>query len=265
MANARFERIIDYINRHGEASAQTLAEQFGVSPVTIRRDLMLLEQNGRITRTHGGAIPSKPGVVEFAFQERGARNADEKRAIALAVASTFKRGCTVALDNGTTALEIAKAITATEGLTVLTCSLAIAAVLQAHENVETVLLGGTVRRGSPDLTGWLTEETLQRFHVDYAIVGTDGLTHEGAYAAAVDLARICEAMLKVATTSILVADHSKVGQPSFVRYATLKQFDRVVTDTGVPAAQRKWLNASARQVDYVDVVRRTKGLGKDVS
>jgi DeoR/GlpR family transcriptional regulator of sugar metabolism len=256
VANVRFERIVDFVNRNGEASAQALAEHFGVSPVTIRRDLMLLERSGRVTRTHGGAIPSKPGVVEFAFQERGARNAEEKHAIALAVALSLKPGCTVALDSGTTTLEVAKAISSLEGLTVLTCSLAIAAVLQAYDSVETVLLGGTLRRGSPDLTGWLTEETLQRFRVDYAIVGADGITPEGAYASAVDLARICEAVLKAGTSTVLVADHSKMGRPSFVRYATLKQFDRVVTDSGVPATARKWLNTSARQVEYVELGRR---------
>ncbi|MFA6240607.1 MAG: DeoR/GlpR family DNA-binding transcription regulator [Candidatus Hydrogenedentales bacterium] len=249
--NMRHEQLIDYLSGKDEVSAQELADRFSVSLASIRRDLMLLDQSGRITRTHGGAILSRPGVVEFAFMERGNVNAREKRAIARAVAAMIEPGKSVALDSGTTTLEVAKAVAAIPGLTVLTSSLAIASVLYAHDAVETVLLGGTARRGSPDLTGWLTAENLKRFHVDYAIVGADGVTPEGVYTIALDLARLCEGVMEAGSTCVLVADHSKIGRPSFCRYAAVKQFDHVVTDNGVPAKERKWLKKLANEVTYV--------------
>jgi DeoR family fructose operon transcriptional repressor len=249
--NRRHERIVEFIGVKSNASVQELADHFKVSLMTVRRDLKTLEQGGRLTRTHGGAILSRPGVVEFSFVERGERCAAEKRAIAAAAAAMIKSGSTVALDSGTTTLEVAKAMVGIGGITVLTSSLAIAAELYAHEGVETVLLGGSARRGSPDLTGWLTEENLRRFHVDFAIVGADGITRDGVYTTAIDLARICHSVLASGTTSILVVDHTKVGRPSFSRFAEVKEFDHIISDTGVPAKARRWLNSAAKNVIYV--------------
>ncbi|MBX7254853.1 MAG: DeoR/GlpR family DNA-binding transcription regulator [Candidatus Hydrogenedentes bacterium] len=250
-ANVRHGQIVGHLNGKGEVTAQELAEKFSVSLASIRRDLQQLEQVGSITRTHGGAILSKPGIVEFAFQERGNTNAPEKRAIARAVAAMIEPGSSVALDSGTTTLEVAKAIAGIPGLTVLTSSLAIASVLYAHDELETVLLGGTARRGSPDLTGWLTAENLTRFHVDYAIVGADGVTPDGVFTIALDLASVCEGVMQAGTQRILVVDHSKIGRRSFCRYAAVKQFDRIITDTGVRASERKWLKKLANDVLYV--------------
>ena len=242
--------MVEYVAGEGGASVQDLARRFNVSAATVRRDLTMLERAGRLIRTHGGAILSKPGVVEFAFVERLDRHAEAKRAIGRKVAAMIEANSTLALDSGTTTLEVAKALVGIPGLTVLTSSLAIASVLYAHDTVEMVLLGGTGRRGSPDLTGWLTEENLKRFHVNYAIVGADGVTREGAYTRAVDLARICQCVLAAGETSILVADHSKIGVPSFSRYAALSQFNHVVTDASVPAGARRWLNRGAKNVVY---------------
>lgn len=251
--NVRHEQIVETVAATGEVLAQSLARQFNVSLVTIRRDLLLLEEEGRIIRTHGGAVLSKAGVVEFAYVERGGQYAPQKRAIARDLANLIKPGSTLALDNGTTTLEVAKAVVGIPGLTVLTSSLAIASVLYAHEGLETVLLGGTARKGSPDLTGWLTTENIKRFHVDYAVVGADGVTPDGAYTTAVDLARVCEAVMSAGTQAILVTDHSKIGRPSFCRYASLKQFAQIMTDEGVPVSERKWLDQIAGRVTYVSL------------
>lgn len=253
ITNVRHEQIVDYLSGKGEVSAQELAARFSVSLASIRRDLLALDRTGHVMRTHGGALLSKPGIVEFAFMERGNVNASEKQAIARAVAARIEPGASVALDSGTTTLEVAKAIAGIPGLRVLTSSLAIASVLYAHDDIETVLLGGTARKGSPDLTGWLTAENLKLFHVDYAIVGADGVTPDGAYTIALDLARVCEDVMAAGTTCVLAADHSKIGRPSFCRYAAIQQFDRIVTDSAVPASERKWLKKLARDVTYVNV------------
>ena len=253
---ARHDGMVEWVRAHGETSVGELASGFGVSVATARRDLALLEEAGRLVRTHGGALLSKTGVVEFAFAERSERLAEEKRAIAQRVASMVHSGATVALDSGTTTLEVAKALAGLDGLTVLTSSLAIASVLYAYETIELVFLGGTARKGSPDLTGWLTEENLKQFHVDFSVVGADGITRDGAYARAVDLARVCRSVLAAGETSILVVDHSKVGRASFSRFASLRQFDHVVTDGGVPRGERKWLERMGRDVSYVEACGR---------
>lgn len=250
-SNVRHDQIVEHIRVHGVALVQELAEAFAVSVMTIRRDLALLEEAGRVTRTHGGAILSKPRVVEFTFLEREQQHAAEKHAIAREVAARIRPGSTVALDSGTTTLEVAKALVGLEGLTVLTSSLAIASVLYPHDTITMVLLGGVSRKRSPDLTGWLVEQNLKQFHVDYAIVGADGITRDGAYTTAVDISRVCQAVLAAGECRILVADASKMGRPSFSRYAELSSFRQIVTDASVPTAARRWLARGGQKVTYV--------------
>ena len=252
--NVRHDHIEKYIGVHGEVTVQEIANHFQVSLMTVRRDLMILEEAGRIRRTHGGAILSKPGIVEFSFTERFEQQSHEKHAIGHAVSRLIQPGSTVAIDNGSTALAVAEELTKAfsgKPLTILTCSLAIASVLYAHDNIELVFLGGMPRKGSPDLVGWLTEENLKQFHVDYAIIGADGVTPDGAYARVIELTRICQAILKSGNTSILAVDHSKIGQPSFSRYASLKQIDYLVTDSLVNEKNRQWLKQLVRNVIYV--------------
>ncbi|MCA9429493.1 MAG: DeoR/GlpR transcriptional regulator [Candidatus Omnitrophica bacterium] len=244
----RHAEIIDHLLEAGEASVLDLAQRFHVSLMTIRRDLAQLETAGKLTRTHGGAVLSKAGIVEFAFQEQGRQRAAEKCAIAKEAAGWIEPGMSVSLDSGTTTLEVAKALSTIQPLTVLTSSLAIASVLYACEGIELVLLGGTVRHGSPDLTGWLTEENLREFHVDLAIVGADGVTSKGAFTRHVDQTRVCQAMLAGAKRSLLTADSSKFGNPAFTRFAKLTDFDGIITDSGLPAKEKRWLTKAANDV-----------------
>jgi len=254
--NVRHEQIVNALGEHREASVQVLADSFGVSVMTIRRDLMLLEQAGRLTRTHGGAVLSKVGIVEFAFDRKARKYAAEKHAIAQEVASLVQPGMSISLDSGTTTLEVAKAIAGVESLTVLTSSLAIASVLYTHENINLMLLGGQARTGSPDLTGWLTEENARQFHVDLAIVGADGVNRHGAFTTAVDVTKVCQAILAGGETTILVVDHGKFDKPSFARFATLREIDHIITDSGVSRATRTWLTKHANQMTYARTVKK---------
>ncbi len=248
--NVRHDKIVKLLSKRGEASVQALADAFSVSVMTIRRDLMLLEQAGRLLRTHGGAVLSRVGIVEFAFERKGKKYAAEKRAIAQATAAFIQPGMSISLDSGTTTLEVAKAIAGIDSLTVLTSSLAIASALYTQENIKLVLLGGLARTGSPDLTGFLTEENTKHFHVDLAIVGADGVNRKGAFTSTVDLTRVCQAIMTGGERTVLVADHSKFDKPSFARFATLKEIDHIVTDANISPAARKWLTKNANQVTY---------------
>ena len=239
--NLRHNGIIQYLQEHGEASAQALAERFGVSLMTIRRDLAAIERTGQITRTHGGALLARAGIVEFSFAQASKRFREEKRAIALEIARFVEPGMSVSLDSGTTTLEVAKAIAGIPSLTVLTSSLAIASVLYACENIDLVLLGGMVRKGSPDLNGWLTEENLRQFRVQLAVVGADGITREGAYNQNVELTRLCQVIMENSDRTILAADHSKLGHASFAKFASLRSFDLLVTGSGFrPRSGNGW-------------------------
>jgi DeoR/GlpR family transcriptional regulator of sugar metabolism len=251
--SSRLRRILDLLAARPEVSVADLAARFQVTPMTVRRDLAALEKQGRVTRTHGGAILAAPAVARFAFRERQQTHLPEKRAIARAAATQVMSGTTVILDTGTTTLEVAEALAGIPGLRVLTSSLAIASALFAHEEMELVLLGGTVSRGSPDLCGPLTEQNLAAFRADVAFIGADGVDRHGLYTRSQAIASVSRAMLAGAARTILVADSSKFGRNAFVRFADWKKVDGVIVDDGLAAGVRRWLRKAVKDVVQVTV------------
>lgn len=242
--NARHQRILDILLTQREVSVVDLANQLKVSPITIRRDLELLEREGELTRTHGGAVFSRSAIFEFAFLDRAQNKTAEKTAIAGYIANIIKPGMTIILDTGTTTLEVARAIAAIPRLRVLTSSLAIASALHTFDNIDLVLLGGSVRHNSPDLSGPLTEENLRMFKTDIVILGADAVSNEGVFTTDLDIARISRAMINSAQESWLVADSSKFTRRSFVKFADWTTIANIVTDDGITHPDIEWLNAS---------------------
>lgn len=250
--NPRQQVILEQLQCGRELAVGELARQFGVSPITIRRDLDALAREGPVTRTHGGAILSRAGVIEFSFRERAQECIQQKRAIARHMAGIVQPGMTVVLDTGTTTLEVAKAIAGTPRLCVLTSSLAIASALQAHENLELILLGGNVRHESPDLTGPLTEGNLRSFRPDLAILGADAVDRGGAYTSHLGLAAISRAMIDGAGETWLVADSSKFARRALVQFAGWDRIDHLVTDAGLGGKNRKWAAKAVSDLRIVE-------------
>ncbi len=251
--NARQKKILEFLARDGEVLVQDLAKRLDVVTMTVRRDLQALELEGALIRTHGGAALSNAGIIEFAFLKKNEENNAEKRAIASRVAASIEPGMTVGLDTGTTCLEVAKAIAGIPNLKVLTSSLAIASALYSRDNIELVLLGGKARRGNPDLTGWLTEENLKHFRVDVAVLSADAADKKGLYTTDEALAHVSQGIIASAHKAILAADHSKFDKSSFLLHATWQDFHQVVTDAGLPADKRRWLQQVAKNVLYAEL------------
>lgn len=247
----RRAQILELLATEGEIFVLDLSERFGVTPMTVRRDLEALEAENVLSRTHGGAIFSRQSVAEFAFMERNRTSIEEKQAIAREAASLVSPGMTIVIDTGTTTLEVARALSGVAGLRVLTSSLAVASALHTHPNMEIVLLGGTVGKNSPDLSGALTEDNLGRFRVQLAILGADALDVSGLYTTNMGIARVSEAMINVAEDTMLVVDSRKFQRSSFVKFAEWTQIRRVITDDQVMPEHRTWLNEMVRDVRYI--------------
>jgi DeoR family transcriptional regulator of aga operon len=205
-------------------AVSALAREFGVSEMTIRRDLGALEAKSHIQRTHGGAMLSERMMIEFDYRERREINRAAKRAIAAAARRLVQPGQRLILDNGTTTLELAS-------------------------GVEVILLGGVIRRGSPDLTGPVTEHCLELFAADLAFQGADGIGPDGAiYNADLRLARVDRMMRRVAKRCCVLADHTKIGATALARSGNLSEVDIFITTPGAPA----------------DTLRRLAKLGPEV-
>jgi DeoR/GlpR family transcriptional regulator of sugar metabolism len=180
--------------------------------------------------------------VEFRFAERHQSCLREKQAIAREAAEQVVAGQCILLDTGTTTLEVAQAIRHIDDLRVVTTSLAVAATLYAQANIELILLGGTVRQTSPDLSGPLTEENLAGFRVDTAFLGADGAGREGLYTDSLAVGRLSRGMIACAGRVILVVDHTKFAHRAFRRYACWDDIDTLITDDAVPQDTREWLS-----------------------
>lgn len=250
---ARQDVILDRVMREGGVSVDALAGDLGVSVMTIRRDLSELAYAGRLSRRHGGAIPARGGIAEFAFRERSERHAAGKHAIAQAVAAMVQPGMAIGLDTGTTTLEVARALTTKTGITVLTTSLAVASVLHVVEGIEVMLLGGNVRKNSPDLTGPLAERNIRQFRMHLVVLGADAVKQDGVYTTDVRIAGMTRAFTENANRVVLVVDSSKFGATAFVQCLELGEVHCVVTDDGCPESVRSWLGRRVGEVIYAPV------------
>lgn len=251
LSSPRLEQIPVLLAGREEVSVAELAEHFGVTPTTIRRDLDTLAHQGRVTRTHGGAMLAAPAIAAFEFQDRRASRPAAKRTVAAAAAALVEPGMTLILDTGTTTLELARRLGGIPELTVLTSSLAIASALFAVPDLELIILGGTVNRSSPDLSGPLTVDNLGAFHADLAFIGTDGADADGFYTSSLAIAQVSRAIIGSADRCVLVTDSGKFGTPAFVRIAGWDALDGAIVDDGLAATDRKWLDRAVADLIVV--------------
>ena len=226
-----------------------LARELGVSEMTIRRDLAALEAKSHVQRTHGGAMLSERMILEFDYRHRRETNGAAKRAIAAEARKLVQPGQRLMLDNGTTTLELAALLQDGKDLTIITPSLAVASELQHASGVEVILLGGVIRRGSPDLTGPVTEHCLELFAADLAFQGADGIGADGSiYNADLRLARVDRMMRRLAKRCCVLADHSKIGATALARSGSLAEVDVFITSIGAPATALRRLARLGPQI-----------------
>ncbi len=190
-----------------------LEQQFGVSPMTARRDLSILARQGRARRTHGGAILPDLASHEDSFRHRLQQDVDAKQRLAKAVVETLSPSETIFIDSSTTAYFVAETIVETGlGVTVLTNSLSIMSRVGSTgaANVELVGLGGTLRTLTHSFVGSDTVRALQGYLVDRVVFSVKGITSEGFLTDADPLeAEVKRAMIDHAQTAILLATPQK--------------------------------------------------------
>jgi DeoR/GlpR family transcriptional regulator of sugar metabolism len=211
-----------------------LASRFGVSEMTIHRDLNKLQHEGHIRRVHGGAVPAEKMAFEFDFTARRKTRKKTKQAIAAEALKLISPGKTIILDTGTTTLELATLIRDFEDITVLTPSIAVASVLQFSTGIQTILLGGTIRKGSPDLTGVITEQVLDMFMADIAFQGADGIGLNGQmYNADMRIASVDRKMRLRADKTYILCDSSKIGKTGLAFNGSLSEVNALITDSKI--------------------------------
>lgn len=239
-AQERLEKICELMGRNSSVSVAQLARLFKVTEMTIHRDLVKLEQANAVRKTYGGAVPAERMIFEFDFAVRRKANQKVKQAIVREAVKLIKPGDRIILDTGTTTLELAYLLKDFSNLTVITPSLAVASVLQFSKGVQTILLGGSIREGSPDLTGAVTEATLEMFAADIAFQGADGIGSDGMlYNADMRIAKVDQKIRKRASRSYILCDSSKIGKTALAGNGFVHEVDALITDDQIESTYKK--------------------------
>ena len=244
----RRQEIATLIEERGRGDVTELASRFGVTPETIRRDLTELEQRRFLRRVHGGAISIQRFRSEPAIAEKVAAMANEKAAIAEAALSFVPDHGSVFLDAGTTTLALARIFPGRE-LTVFTHSVAVALELAARPGLQLYVIGGRVRtRTLANVDDWALRQ-LADLRVDVAFVGTNGFSVErGLSTPDPAEAAVKHAICLAAAQAVVLADHTKLGEETAVRFAAVDQFDVLISDAGLAETARRALEEAGIEV-----------------
>ena len=245
-AEERQEAIAALVARDGRLGVSEAAERFGVTTETVRRDLAVLERRGLIRRVHGGAMPpeSLTTLEPDVPQRRRVAEAEKVRIGQAALDLLPGSSGSVLIDAGTTTARLAAVIPTDSSLTVITNDIGVARKLSSHPNLELHLLGGRIRPTTRAAVGPRTLAALADLRVDVSFIGTNGLSLDhGLSTPDPDEAAVKTAMISAARRVIVLADSTKLGKESMVRFGTLDRVDVLVTDGGVEPGMRSALDA----------------------
>jgi DeoR family fructose operon transcriptional repressor len=230
----RQSTIIEKARSKGRVDVAELAADFDVTPETVRRDLTALERHGLLRRVHGGAIPVERLGFEPGLSARDSAMAPEKARIARAALAELPAEGAILLDAGTTTARLAELLPTDRELTVVTNAVPIAMTLSTRRNVTVLTIGGRVRGRTLAMVDQWALRVLADTFVDVAFLGTNGVSVErGLTTPDVAEAAVKRAMLQAARRTVVLADHTKVGNDCFARFGDLEEVDTLVSDEGL--------------------------------
>ena len=251
----RRQQILNILEETGTLNVTELADRFGVSSVTIRKDLDDLGAEGLLERTFGGAVFSHRSRFNRSFLQRAQEYRQEKLAIAATALEYIKEGDTIILDAGTTTLALAQLLKEqVKSVFVITCSVPAALELSSG-GYDILLLGGIVRNKRLALLGRETLRIIERYRADKAFLGSTGFTAEMGHSTPnPDDAQIKEALIRIADETYVLADSSKYGHNCLTSFVQLRDVHLTITDNHLPRSKAKTLEAVGAKLRIAEVV-----------
>lgn len=246
--NERWERILSRLNNDVTVRISSLAEQFGVTTETIRRDIDELTHQGLVIRTYGGAA-GRPLTSEPNLVQRRAHNVAERKRIAQLAASLIEPGDVLMVDSGSTTYQFARALAARPtALTLLTNCLPIAQIVGGISGFRVLICPGIYKETENAVYGQETTAFLDRFHANKAIIGAGGITEQSVTDADADAGWIKRKMIEKSGRAILLLDHGKFGSNLFDSVCPLRDIDDLVLDRKPAESLRRSLQSASVQV-----------------
>lgn len=231
----RRNRILELLIVNRAITVKELCDSLETSEATIRRDLTIMEEDGKLERTHGGAVLNMDEFLdnEEIYPKKEQMNSSEKAAIAAKAFEFIKENDSVLLDSGTTTLELARLIGKSDlKITVITNSTTCSSLLSNNPNVELILLGGKVRLNTLAVVGSTAVDMIKRFQVNKAFMAINAINLEdGLMTPDLEEAEIKRAMINSAKERFVLADYSKFKRLAMCKVAPVTMIDCVITDT----------------------------------
>lgn len=255
LTQERQDLIMETLTKEKSVKVAELAERFGVSIVTIRRDLDYLNKQGHLTKVYGGAVIEKVVAQEKKLLTRAAANLELKQEIAEIACRFVEEGQSIALDSSTTNLEIAKALKKHfDSLTVITNGIDIALALRDKEHFNTILTGGILRGDELCVLGGLAEEFLDKFHIDKVFASVSGISISNGFTDyGLGEYNVKTKMIERAREVIVPADNSKFDVISLLKVGELDICDFIITDSKIdPNVLQKYRDNNIKIVNSIN-------------
>ena len=253
-AKERRALILRLLEQKEEVRVTDLSRETGISEVTIRKDLTILQRRHLLLRTRGGAMrkPIENANEESTIDRKRMFNFKEKARIGEEATKLIKDGDFIMLDSGTTTMEIAKHLDGFHHLRILTNAMNIANELMKYKRFDVVLLGGNVRVNSLSMVGPLALSVLRNFSGYKLFLGVDSFSIEnGVSTPNLEEALLNQMMIQQAGKVIAVFDSSKFNKRSFVHIAEAKELDMIITDNAIPSGIASKLRSAGIELRLV--------------
>lgn len=233
--NERYEAILTIINRLKKVSVQDLTQRFGVSEVTIRKDLNFLEERGKLIRIHGGAMLAEDEGRLRTIAIRHGEHAAEKLAIARKARELIRSGETIFIDAGSTCAVLARVIRDMD-LRVVSNSLDAILELVDSPGISLFSTGGNFRPEAASFIGPAALETIRGIQIETCFMGTTGFSRDGVFSSQnVIESQVKSAVIQASRRAVMLADHSKYGSTAFSVFARAEDIDVLITDSAIDA------------------------------
>jgi DeoR/GlpR family transcriptional regulator of sugar metabolism len=238
-ASYRQEELARFILSRGSATIAEISEAYGVSVMTVHRDLNELARQGVIRKFRGGASAQPSGVFESSVRYRMSSMLAAKDAIAREAKTLIEPGMSILLDEGTTTLALAKILDDVAPLTVITSYLETIKLLSSSREVRLISLGGEYRSNHDSFIGVQCIAALETMRTDIAFLSTSAVGGGAAFHQEQEIVLVKRAMMASASRRVLLVDHSKLGTVALHRFAQLSEFDLLITDSEASDAQKE--------------------------
>lgn len=238
LAEDRQRQIMTMLQESGALRIGELTEMFDVSDETVRRDLTVLEEQGLLTRTRGGAL-AESVHLETSFQRRMRENGAAKLAIAQVAASYVEDGSTIIIDSGSTMAHLVRQLRSKRDLVVITNGITHVEDLLSNPTLTVVVTGGLIRRATMGAAGPLAVESLSSLHADHTFIASSGFSaSSGMTYPSFDEVAVKRAMISAGADVTLLADGTKCGRASMVKVAPLTELNRIITSQPISASEQ---------------------------